>query len=818
MYAVKVGRRLFWIGWLAAMMLAAAWATVPALAAPGDQQPVSGVHPSYDLAEIRPEGFPVRVGGMDFLPDGRLVVAHYEPGGGVYIYDHVLEGNREAVEVKKIASGLYKPLGLRVVNGQIYVLQSNQLTLLIDHDGDDVIDEYRTVATGWDLSDNFHEFSFGLLYHEEEGKFYATLSSPVLPGGASQVPSAAGLDRGTVIRIDPSDGSFEVVARGLRTPNGIGFGVDGEMFVTDNQGAWLPANKLIHVQEGAFYGFRDVDPVLHGDLPETPAAVLLPQGEIGNSPSEPTLIIDESPYAGQMLHGDVHHGGLKRVFLEKVDGVYQGAVFRFSQGLEAGINRLVWGPDGALYLGGIGFGGNWGHMGNQYGLQRIRYNGKTTFEMLAVRAKTNGMEIEFTEPLALGVGTRGTDYTVAQWNYQPTPAYGGPKRDYEFLPVREVHVSSDRRTVFLELDGLKPGSVVYIRLSGEFTNEAGERPWSTEAWYTLNRIPENNNGAAPPSVHIATDPYPPSGKAPLAVSFAAENTGASEIVSYVWDLGDGTTAVGAEVAHTYEHEGVYTVRLTVADAQGWTTHQQIEVAVGNHFPVPVIRLPQPGLTVQRRDAIVLDGIATDPEDGDLPPERLTWTVSAIDAAGFVQPIASVVGYTGSVDVPDTVSWDDHVVFRVELTATDSDNHSWTEERLVRFSRLQAEHADGRFGFRNETDEEDENVRYAVSRHSGDYLVWYGLDLTHRSPVFIQAQALSGQGDVYLEIRLDHPDGERAGAVVVSEAGEEPVAVPLVAEGIHDLYLVATAGDGGPVSIRVDWIQLIVNGQGVVLQN
>lgn len=341
MYAVKVGRRLFWIGWLAAMMLAAAWATVPALAAPGDQQPVSGVHPSYDLAEIRPEGFPVRVGGMDFLPDGRLVVAHYEPGGGVYIYDHVLEGNREAVEVKKIASGLYKPLGLRVVNGQIYVLQSNQLTLLIDHDGDDVIDEYRTVATGWDLSDNFHEFSFGLLYHEEEGKFYATLSSPVLPGGASQVPSAAGLDRGTVIRIDPSDGSFEVVARGLRTPNGIGFGVDGEMFVTDNQGAWLPANKLIHVQEGAFYGFRDVDPVLHGDLPETPAAVLLPQGEIGNSPSEPTLIIDESPYAGQMLHGDVHHGGLKRVFLEKVDGVYQGAVFRFSQGLEAGINRLV---------------------------------------------------------------------------------------------------------------------------------------------------------------------------------------------------------------------------------------------------------------------------------------------------------------------------------------------------------------------------------------------------------------------------------------------------------------------------------------------
>lgn len=813
MKSMKVEPRLMLINLLTAVMVGVvtiAWAVMSAFAAPGDQQPVAGVHPSYDLVTIRPVGYPVRVGGMDFLPDGRLVVAHYESGGGVYIYDHVLEGNRDAVTIKKIASGLYKPLGLRVVNGEIYVLQSNQLTLLIDHDGDEVIDEYRTIATGWNLSDNFHEFSFGLVYHEDEGKFYATLSSPVLPGGASQVPAVAGLDRGTVIRIDPEDGSFEIVARGLRTPNGIGFGVDGEIFVADNQGAWLPANKLVHVQEGAFYGFRDVDPILHGALPETPAAILLPQGEIGNSPTEPTLIIDESPYAGQMLHGDVHHGGLKRVFMEKVDGVYQGAVFRFTQGLEAGINRLVWGPDGALYLGGIGFGGNWTHMGNQFGLQRIRYNGKPTFEMLAVRAKTNGMEIQFTEPLAPGVGTQSSDYSVAQWNYQPTAAYGGPKRDYEFLQISEVYVSPDRRTVFLEMDGLKEGSVVYIRLSGDFTSEAGDRLWSTEAWYTLNRIPANNYGAAPPSLEITTEPYPPSGEAPLTVSFAASNRGSAEIADYVWEFGDGTTARGAEVVHTYEREGLYTVTLTAADAQGWTAQEQTKVAVGNHFPVPVIRSPQPGLTVQRSGIIVLEGSAADVEDGELAPEQLTWTVNALDAAGVVHPIATVVGPVGSVAVPETFTWDDHVVFRVELTATDSDNHSWTEERLVRFARLQAEHADDRLGFRNQTDAEDDHVRYAVSHHSGDYLVWYGLDLTRSNPIFIQAQAASGHADAFLEIRLDHPQGERVGAVAVSEIGGEPVPVPISVEGVHDLYLVAAASDDGPVTIRVDWIQLILN--------
>jgi cytochrome c len=49
----------------------------------------------------------------------------------------------------------------------------------------------------------------------------------------------------------------------------------------------------------------------------------------------------EGPYKGQMLHGDVTHGGLARDFLEKINGAYQGAVFRFTQGLEAGVNQKV---------------------------------------------------------------------------------------------------------------------------------------------------------------------------------------------------------------------------------------------------------------------------------------------------------------------------------------------------------------------------------------------------------------------------------------------------------------------------------------------
>ena len=51
---------------------------------------------------------------------------------------------------------------------------------------------------------------------------------------------------------------------------------------------------------------------------------------------------------------------------------YQGTVFPMSQGIEAGVNRLAWGPeDGALYVGGVGSNGNWNHQGHTFGLERL---------------------------------------------------------------------------------------------------------------------------------------------------------------------------------------------------------------------------------------------------------------------------------------------------------------------------------------------------------------------------------------------------------------------------------------------------------------
>jgi cytochrome c len=177
-------------------------------------------------------------------------------------------------------------------------------------------------------------------------------------------------------RFPKKDGTFEFIATGLRTPNGIGYGVDSAIFIADNQGDWLPSSKILHLQPGAWYGSRSVDFEGTANLTETLPVVWLPQDEVGNSPSQPA-VLNVGPYKNQMIHGEVTNGGIKRVFAEKVNGQYQGAVFHFTQGLEAGINRLAWGSDGALYAGGVGSTGNWSHSGKlHYGLQRLTYNNK----------------------------------------------------------------------------------------------------------------------------------------------------------------------------------------------------------------------------------------------------------------------------------------------------------------------------------------------------------------------------------------------------------------------------------------------------------
>jgi type 1 glutamine amidotransferase len=491
---------------------------------PGNGEPLDRVHPGWEVSTIRPLGFEPKVGALGFLPDGRMLITTFEPNqsaqfrpdqrdGALWVLDNVTSGDRSKVTAKKIADNLQEPLGLAVVGSDIYVSQRQEITRLRDTNGDDLIDVRETVGSGW-KSDNYHHFTFGLV--EKDGWLYGTLSTSIhfnAPGIDGPNPA----NRGSVFRVDPKRydpkqpaKNIEYLTSGHRTPNGIGVGPKGEIFVGENQGAWQPANKLNHIRVGGFYGhYNDTKfktpnypdggvPGLFDHRPFTPPALYMPQNEAANSPSQP-ILIPSGPFAGQMYVSDVTYGGLHRAFLEEVDGQWQGGMVHVTQGLESGTNRLAWGPDGSLYYGGIGAAGNWGWTNPKtgkvttFGLQRLRPTGKTVFEIHQVKATPDGFVVEFTKPVDRRALTKRDNYVVRQWNYAPTIDYGGDKKNRESLTVARMLPAKDGKSVRLVVPGLKEDRVVYLNLN--LKSATGEPLWVTEAWYTLNKRPRPQTAA-----------------------------------------------------------------------------------------------------------------------------------------------------------------------------------------------------------------------------------------------------------------------------------------------------------------------------------
>ncbi len=443
---------------------------------------LTALHPSFHLENLAPPDFQPKVGGLAFRDDGKLLVASWDSDGAVFLVDPAAPID---TRVQRIAEGLHEPLGMTWVDGRLFVLQKQELTELIDLDGDGSIDRYSAFSFDWPANSNFHSFAFGLL-NKDKG-FYFLLSICVLPGGAScpeQLPT-----QGKLLHVN-MQGQAKIIASGFRTPNGIAAGPGGEILVTDNQGDWLPASKVVAATLGDFFGSRAVPDQGILAATEKPPIVWLPQDEIGNSPTQ-SLTLIEGPYAGQLIHGDVYNGGLKRVFVEQVEGQLQGAAFHFSAGLQGPINRIERGPDDAIYLGIVGNPPNWGEYGKPWhGLQRLSWRGNEAFEITSVHALPNGFELRFTQPLAIKSQLTPEDLIVKQWFYHPNERYGGPKYDESQLRASRISVATDRRSIRAIVPGLQEGYVVYLRLNEDLKSALNKPLWTSEAWYTLNRIPK----------------------------------------------------------------------------------------------------------------------------------------------------------------------------------------------------------------------------------------------------------------------------------------------------------------------------------------
>jgi hypothetical protein len=286
------------------------------------------------------------------------------------------------------------------------------------------------------------------------------------------------------------------------------------MFCVDQQGTWIPSTPIYHLRKGAFYlnpegigpQTRPESPlrlsapvpnkVPYPDalraLPEmTPPAVWLPYNKMGRSGTD-LAVCDQGgkfgPFDGQMFVGEFTDAKVNRVFLEKVEGHYQGAAFPFVSGLASGVARLLFGPDGSLFVGMTSRG--WSSLGTKsYGLQRVQWNGVTPFAIREMRALADGFELVFTSEVDAVAARRPESYTLKSYTYLYSSAYGSPEIDAQPLSIASATVSADRCRVRLKIESLRELYVHELRAEG-VRSATGVALAHPDAYYTLNRIPK----------------------------------------------------------------------------------------------------------------------------------------------------------------------------------------------------------------------------------------------------------------------------------------------------------------------------------------
>jgi hypothetical protein len=246
-------------------------------------------------------------------------------------------------------------------------------------------------------------------------------------------------------------------------------------------------------------GPRPKDPVsgsrMHVEarkIPElVPTAIYFPYGKMGQSASGIACDLTGGkfgPFGKQLFVNDQTHSTVMRVFLEKVNGRYQGALFPFREGFGSGNLSIEFAPDGSLFVGGTDRG--WGARGGKpFALERLAWTGQTPFEVHEMRARPDGFELTFTEPVSADTAGSAESYRIETYTYIYQSSYGSPEVDRTRPVVKSANVSADGMSVRLILDSLQEGHVHELHLPG-VRSKSGKPLLHGSAYYTLNAVPE----------------------------------------------------------------------------------------------------------------------------------------------------------------------------------------------------------------------------------------------------------------------------------------------------------------------------------------
>jgi mono/diheme cytochrome c family protein len=391
----------------------------------------------------------LRPGGFDLFADGRTAALCTWNGDVWRVQD--IDADLGSVRWRRIAAGLHQPLGLRIVDGVIHVACRDQIARLHDFNGNGEIDWIENFNNDHHVTEHFHEFAMGLQTDVAGNFYYAKAARHAKPALVPQ--------HGTLLKVSSDGQRTEILASGFRAPNGVCVNPDGTFFVTDQEGHWIPKNRINWVRRGEFHGnlwsYHAPDDQSDETMSEP---VVWVTNEMDRSPGELLWVTSKAwgPLYGSLLNLSYGTGDIFLVPHQTVNGQAQGGVVRIPiERFSTGVMRGRWHPgNGQLYAAGM-----FAWAGNQQedgGFYRVRFTGGPLHVPVRLAARTGQYEITFTDPLDPTVATDPASYSARAWDLERSMKYGSPHLNERIFEIAAVTLSKDQRTVTLAIADLAP--------------------------------------------------------------------------------------------------------------------------------------------------------------------------------------------------------------------------------------------------------------------------------------------------------------------------------------------------------------------------
>jgi hypothetical protein len=427
----------------------------------------------------------MRLGGLDFFTSEPRRAAVCTWQGDVWTVDG-LGGDLDELTWTRVASGMFQPLGLKIVDDEIFVCCRDQITVLRDLNGDGEADFYENFNNDHQVTEHFHEFAMDL-QTDPQGNFYYAKS-------ARHALDALVPHHGTLIQVSPDGSRSRVVAHGFRAANGVCVNADGTFIISDQEGHWTPKNRINWITPGGFYGN------MMGWHEGRQVADFLPpviwiHNNFDRSPAE-QLWVDSGqwgPLQGALLNLSYGTGQIHVVLMEQVDGVRQGGLVRLPiPDFPTGVMRGRFHPvDGQLYCCGLfGWSGDKTAPGGFY---RVRHTGRPLYLPIGLHVTRQGVRITFSEPLDEESAQYYGNYAVNRWNYRRTASYGSAdysvkerrRKGRDRVRVEQAVLSEDGKSVLLEIRDMRPCMQMEIRYR---VQAADGTPLAQTIHHTIHRV------------------------------------------------------------------------------------------------------------------------------------------------------------------------------------------------------------------------------------------------------------------------------------------------------------------------------------------